>query len=391
MPKIITTNSDTPKNVTAFANKTENVLLSFNIGGEEYILKSRARNRPMNTDTAAALPKNAVILVALIATAALTVRLLWPENRQPPPPQPDISPSPASAEPVSPLPDFIPDLDPKKVALGKMLFYDTSLSQDNTIACATCHLLEQGGVDGKKFSIGIGGQLSLLNAPTVYNSGFNFRQFWNGRAETLEEQAAGPIHNPVEMGSNWTEVITKLNKSSTFVAIFSESYNNGITAENLADAIATFVRSLITPNARFDKYLKGDVNAITPYELSGYKLFTSYGCVACHQGMNIGGNMFEKLGVMRDYFADRGDIVEADKGRYSITNNPDDLYKFKVPSLRNVALTAPYFHDGTAPTLEHAVIVMGKYQLGISLPHDDVLKIAAFLRTLTGEYNGKPL
>lgn len=300
--------------------------------------------------------------------------------------RPDIS-----SGSIIPIPDKFPNLDANKVALGNLLFHEVSLSHDNTIACASCHKLAHGGTDGEKFSIGINGSLSGINAPTVFNCAFNFRQFWNGRVKTLEEQVSGPIHNPVEMGSNWKEVIGKLKEDSGYVQAFSKNYNNGITSDNIANAIATFMRSLITPNSRFDKYLKGDADAITPYEIAGYALFTDYGCIACHQGMNIGGNMFEKLGIMRDYFEERGNITEHDLGRFSLTKNPEDMHVFKVPSLRNIALTAPYLHDGTANSLEKVVIIMGKYQLGITLPDEDVSKIVAFLRTLTGEYNGKPL
>ena len=330
-------------------------------------------------------------MLAFIALLTVIAWLLWPQHIRTPPPPPDSSASAPSTEPISPIPDSIPGIDPKKVALGKLLFHDTSLSQDNTIACASCHRIDQGGADGKKYSIGIKGQSSLVNTPTVFNSTFNFRQFWDGRAETLSAQVEGPIHNKLEMGSNWYEVITKLKKNSAYQEAFASIYGGGITKENVSDAIATFVQTLITPNSRFDKFLKGDTSAITAYELSGYARFTSYGCIACHQGMNIGGNLYEKLGIMRDYFAERGNVTEADRGRNAITNNPDDLHMFKVPSLRNVALTAPYLHDGSLPTLEQTVATMGKYQLGISIPEDDIDRIVAFLRTLTGEYNGKPL
>ena len=335
--------------------------------------------------------KKAALLLALIALMTVVAWLLWPQHIRTPPPLPDTSPSVSSTEPISPIPDSIPGIDPGKVALGKLLFHDTSLSQDNTIACASCHRFELGGADGKKYSIGIKGQLSLVNAPTVFNSTFNFRQFWDGRAETLGAQVEGPIHNKLEMGSNWSEVIAKLKKNAAYQDAFVRIYGSGITKENISDAIASFVQTLITPNSRFDKFLKGDTSAITAYEFSGYVRFTSYGCIACHQGMNIGGNLYEKLGIMRDYFADRGNVTEADRGLNAITNNPDDLHHFKVPSLRNVALTAPYLHDGSSPTLEKTVAIMGKYQLGISIPEDDIARIVAFLRTLTGEYNGKPL
>lgn len=334
------------------------------------------------------LPRKAIIPVIIMSILAWT---LWPGTREFAAPHPDLSPPYASPGPIVPIPDVIPNLDSKKVALGNLLFHEVSLSRDNTIACAGCHQLTRGGADGLKYSAGVNGQLSGVNAPTVFNSAFNFRQFWNGRAKTLEEQIAGPIHNPLEMGSNWAEVIAKLKKDSAYVKAFSENYRTGITANNIAHAIAAFIRSLITPNARFDKYLKGNADAITSYELSGYVLFTSYGCIACHQGVNIGGNMYEKLGIMRDYFKERGNVTEHDLGRYALTKNPDDMYVFKVPGLRNIALTSPYLHDGTAKTLGEVVIIMGKYQLGVDLPNEDVSKIVAFLHTLTGEYNGKPL
>ena len=338
-----------------------------------------------------ALPQRVKILVAFVIALFILVWLFWPDTRQLTASPPAVSPPHTSSGPIVSIPEDIPNLDSKKVALGNLLFHEVSLSHDNTIACAGCHQLARGGTDGVKYSVGVNGQLSGINAPTVFNSAFNFRQFWNGRAKTLEDQVAGPIHNPVEMGSNWTEVIAKLKRDSGYVQAFSESYKNGITSDNIANAIAVFMRSLSTPNSRFDKYLKGDSHAITPYELSGYALFTSYGCIACHQGMNIGGNMYEKLGIMRDYFKERGNVTEHDLGRYMLTKNPDDMYVFKVPSLRNIALTAPYLHDGTAKTLEDVVLIMGKYQLGIALPNEDVARIVAFLRTLTGEYNGKPL
>ena len=338
------------------------------------------------------LPKVEMLAISLIAILFLAL-LLFPGSRELTPPEPEFSSEMTlySNGPITPLPDSMPNLNPEKVALGKKLFHDPSLSHDNTIACASCHQLERGGVDGVQYSTGIQGNLSRLNAPTVFNSVFNFRQFWNGRAETLQEQVAEPIHNPLEMASNWAEVIRKLKKNQRYVTAFAQIYSTGIQEDNIADAIATFVSSLVTPNSRFDKYLKGEAHAITPYELSGYALFTSYGCISCHQGVNVGGNMYEKLGIMRDYFATQSNITEADKGRFTITQKPEDMYKFKVPGLRNVALTAPYFHNGSAQSLEQAVITMGKYQLGVFIPQEDVSKIVAFLRTLTGEYDGKPL
>lgn len=293
-------------------------------------------------------------------------------------------------EPIKPIPIEI-KLDAKKVALGERLFNDKRLSRDNTLSCASCHGLNTGGVDRLASSIGIGGAVGPINAPTVFNSSLNFRQFWDGRANSLEEQAAGPIHNLKEMGSNWAEVLGKLGKDAVLVAQFKAVYPDGLQAKNVQDGISTFERTLLTPNARFDKYLRGDKSAINADELKGYELFKKYGCVSCHQGVAVGGNMFQNFGVMGDYFAKRGNPTEADLGRYNVTKVESDKHVFKVPSLRNVELTAPYFHDGSAKTLNDAVAVMFKYQLGRTASQQDRDQIVMFLRTLTGEYKGQPL
>ncbi|MCV6637374.1 cytochrome-c peroxidase [Candidatus Albibeggiatoa sp. nov. NOAA] len=293
-------------------------------------------------------------------------------------------------EPIRPIPNNL-YFNARKVQLGNILFHDPRLSHDNTISCASCHNLIKGGVDGTQTSIGINGAVGPINAPTVFNSGFNFRQFWDGRAKNLEEQAEGPIHNPIEMGSNWREVIMKLEQDTYYIEQFSLLYLDGLTSKNIQDAIATFERSLYTPNSRFDRYLRGDDAVLTEKEKLGYQRFKAYGCISCHQGMNIGGNMFQHFGVMGNYFEDRGNITQVDLGRYNVTQNPADKFVFKVPSLRNIALTAPYFHDGSAETLPDAVKVMGRYQLGRMLSDEDVELLVAFLKTLTGEYNGQPL
>lgn len=287
-------------------------------------------------------------------------------------------------EPIKPLPLKL-TLDARKVELGKALFHDKRLSKDNSIACASCHDLAKGGADGKPTAIGIGGQVGPINTPTVLNSSFNFRQFWNGRAATLEEQAAGPVHNPGEMGSNWDEVLAKLRQDAALVGKFTAVYKDGLKPANIQDAIATFESSLVTPS-RFDRFLRGDLKAINENEARGYQLFKTYGCVACHQGVNVGGNMYQQFGVMDEYFKVRGKpITEADLGRYAVTKLESDRYVFKVPSLRNVELTAPYFHDGATRTLEEAVDVMFRYQLGRSAPASDKSLIVQFLKTLTGE------
>jgi cytochrome c peroxidase len=297
-----------------------------------------------------------------------------------------------AGEPISPIPlDAESKLDSRKVALGELLFNDKRLSKDNSISCASCHNLLMGGVDGTQVSTGINGARGPINAPTVFNSGFNFRQFWDGRAKSLEEQAAGPVHNPLEMGSSWPEVLPKLDNDGALVAQFKEVFADGVQPKNILDVIATFERSLTTPNSRIDKYLRGDNDALSGDELKGYQLFKSYGCISCHQGMNVGGNMFQVFGAMNNYFSVRGNITTADFGRYNVTKDPADKHVFKVPSLRNVAMTSPYFHDGSVNTLPEAVDVMFRYQLGRTAPQADKELIIKFLHTLTGEYKGKQL
>lgn len=292
-------------------------------------------------------------------------------------------------EAMLPLPPA-PQLPPEKVALGKRLFHDPRLSHDNSISCASCHDLSRGGTDQSRFSAGINRTVGNINAPTVFNSSLNVAQFWDGRAKSLEEQAAGPVHNPAEMGSSWDEVVRKLRKDEEYQASFRHAYPDGISPANIAEAIATFERSLITPNARFDRYLRGEKEALSSDEQEGYRRFVNHGCTSCHQGAGIGGNMFQRFGIMDDFFKDRSPS-NADQGRFNVTGLEEDRHVFKVPSLRNVAVTFPYFHDGSAKTLSDAVRVMGKYQLGKGLSEQDVRLIVAFLRTLNGEWQGQVL
>ncbi len=287
--------------------------------------------------------------------------------------------------PIAPLPP-LENIDPEKAQLGETLFHDPRLSADDTVSCATCHDLSSGGADGLAKAIGIGGAEGPINTPTVYNSAYNFSQFWNGRAETLEEQAAGPVHNPVEMGANWDMVIPKLYADEDIRKTFEKLYPDGITADNIVHAIATFERTLVTVNSPFDQYLRGDKDAITAEAEQGYQLFQSYGCAACHQGVNVGGNMYQTMGAMGDYFGDRGNVDDSDMGRYTVTGREKDRHVFKVPSLRMVVHTAPYFHDGSAETLQDAIRNMAKYQLGREIADADVQKIIAFLASLAGEY-----
>lgn len=291
-------------------------------------------------------------------------------------------------EPLQPLPLHV-ELEPHKVALGQLLFFDPRLSRDDTIACSTCHDLSRGGADGKSVATGIGGAQGAVNTLSVFNTAYQLAWFWDGRATTLAEQIDGPIHNPKEMGSSWDVLVQKLKGIKEYQRDFNALYPDGVTEHNIKDAIVIFERSLITPNARFDRYLRGDSSALSADEKRGYQLFKEYGCVACHQGMNIGGNMFQIFGVAKNYFENRGNITRADLGRFNVTGKEEDKHRFRVPSLRNVALTSPYFHDGSRATLEQAVRVMAEYQLGRSLSDEDVMLIVAFLQTLTGEYPGQ--
>lgn len=329
-------------------------------------------------------------LAIAILTGVTLAYLDWSNSTPPPAITAPQQLAGVEAEPITPLPLTTP-LDNKKVELGRRLFHDVKLSSDGSVSCASCHSLANGGVDRRVRSRGIGGKEGGINAPTVFNSGLNFRQFWNGRAETLEEQVDGPLQHPAEMGATWTQAVAALSKDQSYRTEFADIYRDGIQPHNVRDAIAIFERSLVTPNSRFDRFLRGDRTALNEEELAGYRLFKQLGCISCHQGMNIGGNMYQKLGIMEDYFTSQGNISEADLGRFGITKRKEDRHVFKVPSLRNIALTPPYLHDGSAKALEDVVLVMARYQLGEQLDPDDLKKIIAFLRTLTGEYQGQPL
>jgi cytochrome c peroxidase len=291
-------------------------------------------------------------------------------------------------EPLSPVP-AVADLDPRLVALGRTLFDEKQLSSDGTIACSSCHDLAHGGDDGRKRSRGVNGGIGAVNAPTVYNAALNFVLFWDGRAKTLEEQINGPVTHPLEMNSAWEDVVAKLRGNPEYARRFAEIFVDGVTPDNVRTAIASFERTLLTPNSPFDRWLHGDAAALSAEEQEGYATFKSVGCIACHQGANVGGNMFQRFGVLGDYFKDRGNVSEADYGRFNVTHNEADRFVFRVPSLRNVEHTAPYFHDGSAPTLQRAIQVMATYQLGRSLSDRQVEVIEAFLKSLSGAVSAK--
>jgi cytochrome c peroxidase len=332
-------------------------------------------------------------LIALILLAIL-VALLWrhfmsshPVNLTTATKQLEVI---QTDEPIQPIPVNIA-VDSNKVALGEKLFQDTRLSSDNRVSCVSCHNFSQGGADRLSHSIGIDGAKTKVNTPTVFNVRFNFRFNWDGKFENLSDHLNALMTHPKVMGVQWKEAIQSLQKVPEYVRLFNQIYSDGINQTSIKDAIVAYQLSLNTPNARFDRYLGGDKQALTATEQEGYRLFKAYGCVSCHQGVNIGGNMFQPFGVIGNYFADRGNITKADYGRYNVTKKEADRYVFRVPSLRNVALTPPYFHDGSAKTLERAIAIMIKYQLGRPLSKEEIEPIAQFLRTLTGEYGGKSL
>ena len=299
--------------------------------------------------------------------------------------------APLVDEPIKPIPSSI-KVDEKKVELGKKLFHDIRLSRNNNIACSNCHIISNAAVDNLRYSITNNGKPDLLNTPTIFNTAFNFRQTWRGAFKTLEQQAAADINNPRHSNIDFKTLVNKLNGIDEYVILFNEIYKTPISKSSITNSIAEYQRSLITPGARFDQYLLGDNNAITQDEKKGYELFKSYGCVACHQGINIGGNMFQKLGVMVDYFEEHKiKPKKPDFGRFNVTGKEEDRFVFKVPSLRNIALTAPYFHDGYLQTLEEAIEEMGHTQLGFDIPKKDIQLISKFLHTLTGNYRNKPL
>ena len=289
-----------------------------------------------------------------------------------------------------PLPKEIPapaynPTTPEKVELGKKLYFDPRLSLSGVISCNTCHNLSTYGVDGVETSLGHKFLTGGRNAPTVLNAGFQFRQFWDGRAKDLEEQAKGPILNPVEMDMPNPElVISRLKTIKEYVKEFKKAFPNDkepVNYDNVAKAIAAFERTLVTPS-RFDEFLKGNTNALTKKEKEGLKLFMEKGCASCHQGVALGGTTYQKMGIVKPY---PSALIGEDLGRYNVTKKEEDKYVFKVPILRNVTRTYPYFSKGKIWDIKEAVKIMAEYQLGVNLTDDEVDKIVAFLDSLTGE------
>ncbi|MCU7840652.1 MAG: c-type cytochrome [Candidatus Thiodiazotropha sp. (ex Troendleina suluensis)] len=282
-------------------------------------------------------------------------------------------------QPLQPLPQEVV-FDEDKARLGKRLFFDTLLSKNHTVACVTCHNPNHGGAEPREVSIGTGNQKGTLNAPTVYNSYYNFRQFWDGRALDLKDQAAGPLHNPIEMAMTAEEVEQRLNNHAEYPLLFSRVYHQSrVRFEDVTDAIAEFEKALFTPDSRFDRYLRGEIE-LTADENEGYLLFRTMGCITCHNGINLGGNSYQYIGAVNPLEKDveGGDL-------YARTGDPFDHNRFKVPTLRNIELTSPYLHDGSILTLGETLTTIAFHNLGFNLTPEENRQLTAFLKTLTGK------
>ncbi len=284
-----------------------------------------------------------------------------------------------AVEPIKPIPQTVSH-NPALAKIGKKLFFDPILSKDYTISCSSCHDLQMGGDDGMKTSIGINGLQGNMNAPTVFNSVFNFTQFWNGRAKDLSHQASGPLHNPVEMGMDSKMIVQRLNANQIYQKSFSTlTHRKKIVFKDVIDAIAEYEKTLITPNSKFDRFLRKEIK-LSKSESNGYNHFKRLGCAVCHNGINVGGNSFQKFGAVIPM---PHNLIISD--RHAITKRESDKNVYKVPTLRNIALTAPYFHDGQTDTLKKAIETMAYNNLGVNITPSEINELVAFLETLTGE------
>jgi len=282
------------------------------------------------------------------------------------------------------FPLSVTDLNNKeKISAGERLFHDPLFSQDATRSCASCHAIKSGGTDGLKQYKQYNQQPGALNTPTVLNASSHLKQFWNGRAKTLKHVIDDHILDKTIFANRWQTILKRLLASNHYVDLFDNIYADGITKHNVTDALTTYLNYLLTPNAPFDQYLKGDENALSNEAKKGYQLFKSYGCITCHQGPNLGGNLFARLGIYKDYFP-KPPLHEEDLGHFNVTGKEEDRFVFKVPSLRNIALTAPYLHDGSAASLEEVIRIMGIYQVGQPIPEYEIAYLVAFLKSLTG-------
>ncbi|REG34576.1 cytochrome c peroxidase [Archangium gephyra] len=318
------------------------------------------------------------------ATAAAPAPAPAPAPEEPPKPKMSHEKLVSFFRPSAAVKAATPQDTTARIALGRLLFFENRLSKNHDISCNSCHDLATFGVDGKPTSEGHKGQKGTRNAPTVFHAAGHIAQFWDGRAATLEEQAAGPMMNPVEMAMpDDKRVLATLNSIPQYVKGFKEAFpgeRKPVSVTNAARAIAAFERKLLT-TSRFDKFLAGDEGALSEQERRGLELFAASGCTTCHNGPSVGGTSFQKLGLIEEY-------PTGDKGRFEVTKNEEDLHKFRVPTLRNVEKTGPWFHDGSVKELPQAVRLMAKHQLGMSFSDAEVDDIVAFLKSLTGELPG---
>ncbi|MGD0958332.1 MAG: cytochrome-c peroxidase [Methylomonas sp.] len=295
----------------------------------------------------------------------------------------------AEALPATPPEPANNPTTPEKVALGKLLFHDPRLSSTGTVSCASCHNTMLGGEDNRPNAMGVNGQTGGRSAPTVWNAAFNAVQFWDGRAASLEDQAAGPVTNPIEMGmKSWDDVVARLKTIKGYQAGFDNAFGaNSINKDNATKAIAAYERTLITPNSAYDKYVGGDTAALSAQQIRGLAKVAELGCTGCHSGPAFNGpGVFQKFPVYPSGYFDAQYHFTKDLGVAEVTKKDSDKHLWKVPTLRNVALTAPYFHNGSVKTLDTAVKLMAKLQLSIDLPDNEVADIVAFLNALSGEF-----
>ena len=285
-------------------------------------------------------------------------------------------------EPIKPIPDFI-ELDKAKLNIGALLFFDKNLSKNNNVSCASCHKQAEGLTENIPFSTSSLDKLRSRNTQSLFNTAFFSYLHWDGKFTSLNDLGLRGMKGATS--NEWDNILKYLKSSDVYAKLFNAVFNDGVTKSNVAQALAEYQKSFITPNSPFDLFLKGDASALSKQQVQGYRLFKNYGCISCHNSMTVGGQMFAKLGQFGDYFKDRGHIKKADYGRFNKTKLEADRYRFRVPSLRNVALTAPYFHDGSQKTLNEAVQTMAKYQLGRQLSTEDTDALVSFLVSLTGE------
>lgn len=288
------------------------------------------------------------------------------------------------SEPILPIIPDPTEQNPLKINLGKDLYRDPLFSLTHADSCNSCHNINRGGIDNLTRYIGIYNKMGSLNTPTIFNTHLNFRQFWNGRAKDLDAVIEDHLQDPTIFKNNWQTVLKRIEGSPQLMNEFNQAYGKKPGKAEVKDALINYIETLTTPRSRFDLYLQGDTKALSPRAIKGYNLFKSYGCITCHQGPNIGGNLYQRLGVYKDYYKDKKNIQKADYGLFLLTGVESDRYVFKVPSLRNITTTGPYLHDGSAKTLREVIQIMGVYQVGQVIPPYDVTLIMEFMESLTG-------